>query len=121
VDCILLVLGAIIGSGIFLTPGGIARVTQSSAAVFFVWILGGILTFCGALSYAELGAAYPRAGGIYVYLREAYGRTTAFLFGWCVLLVMVTGSIATLASAFAIYLSILSMSPPPRSLRGRRF
>ena len=112
VDCILLVLGAIIGSGIFLTPGGIARATQSTAAVFFVWILGGILTFCGALSYAELGAAYPRAGGIYVYLREAYGRTTAFLFGWCVFFVMVTGSIATLASAFAIYLSYLvPMSP----------
>lgn len=107
VDCILLVLGAIIGSGIFLTPGGIARTTQSAGAVFFVWILGGILTFCGALSYAELGAAYPRAGGIYVFLREAYGRATAFLFGWCVFFVMVSGSIATLASAFAIYLSYL--------------
>jgi len=106
-DCVLLVLGAIIGSGIFLTPGGIARITQNTAAVFFVWTLGGILTFCGALSYAELGAAYPRAGGIYAFLREAYGRTTAFLFGWCVLWVMVTGSIATLASAFAIYLGYL--------------
>lgn len=58
-DCILLVLGAIIGSGIFLTPGGIARTTQSTAAVFFVWILGGVLTFCGALSYAELGPPIP--------------------------------------------------------------
>lgn len=106
-DCVLLVLGAIIGSGIFLTPGGIARTTQSTAAVFFVWILGGVLTFCGALSYAELGAAYPRAGGIYVFLREAYGRATAFLFGWSVFFVMVAGSIATLASAFAIYLSYL--------------
>ncbi len=111
-DCILLVLGAIIGSGIFLTPGGIARTTQSTAAVFFVWTLGGLLTFCGALSYAELGAAYPRAGGIYAFLREAYGKTTAFLFGWCVLFVMVTGSIATLASAFAIYLSYLVPMPP---------
>jgi len=112
VDCVLLVLGAIIGSGIFLTPGGIARTTQSAAAVFFVWILGGVLTFCGALSYAELGAAYPRAGGIYVFLREAYGRTTAFLFGWCVFFVMVAGSIATLASAFAIYLRYLVPMPP---------
>ncbi len=107
VDSVLLVLGAIIGSGIFLTPGGIARTTQSAGAVFFVWILGGVLTFCGALSYAELGAAYPRAGGIYVFLREAYGRATAFLFGWCVFFVMVSGSIATLASAFSIYLSYL--------------
>jgi amino acid transporter len=106
VDCVLLVLGAIIGSGISLTPGGIARTTQNTTAVFFVWTPGGILTFCGALSYWELGAAYPRAGGMYAFLREAYGRTTAFLFGWCVLWVMVTGSIATLASAFAILISI---------------
>jgi len=106
-DCILLVVGAVIGSGIFLTPSNIARITQSIRALFFIWIVGGVLTFCGTLAYAELGAAYPRAGGIYVFLREAYGRMTAFLFGWCVFFVMVTGSIATLASAFAIYLAYL--------------
>lgn len=106
-DCVFLVIGAVIGSGIFLTPGGIARTTGSVGAVFFVWVLGGILSYCGALAYAELGAAFPRAGGIYVFLREAYGRTTAFLYGWCVFFVMVTGSIATLAAAFAIYLGYL--------------
>ena len=107
IDCVLLVVGAIIGSGIFLTPSGIARTTQNVGAVFFVWVLGGVLTFCGALAYAELGAAYPKAGGIFVFLHEAYGRTTAFLYGWCVFFVIVAGSIATLASAFAIFLNYL--------------
>jgi APA family basic amino acid/polyamine antiporter len=106
-DCAFLVIGAVIGSGIFLTPGGIARTTGSVGAIFFVWVLGGLLSYCGALAYAELGAAFPKAGGIYIFLREAYGRTTAFLYGWCVFFVMVTGSIATLASAFAIYLGYL--------------
>lgn len=106
-DCAFLVIGAVIGSGIFLTPGGIARMTRSVSAIFLVWILGGVLSYCGALAHAELGAAFPKAGGIYVFLREAYGRRTAFLYGWCVFFVVVTGSIATLASAFAIYLAYL--------------
>jgi amino acid transporter len=106
-DCVLLVVGAIIGSGIFLTPSRVAGLTQSVYAVLFVWLLGGVLTFCGALTYAELGAAYPHAGGIYVFLREAYGRLPAFLYGWCVFFVIIPGSIATLASAFAIYLAYL--------------
>lgn len=106
-DCALLVIGAIIGSGIFLTPSSIARATNSVHAVFFVWAVGGLLTFCGAISYAELGAAYPEAGGIYVFLAKAYGKMTAFLYGWCVFLVIVPGSIATLATAFGIYLSYL--------------
>jgi basic amino acid/polyamine antiporter, APA family len=106
-DCILLVVGAIIGSGIFLTPSSIARLTGSVTGLLFVWIAGGVLTFCGALAYAELGSAYPRAGGIYVFLREAYGPLTAFLYGWCNFFVIVAGSIATLASAFAIYLRYL--------------
>jgi APA family basic amino acid/polyamine antiporter len=104
---VLLVVGAIIGSGIFLTPSRIAGLTLSVPAVLFVWLLGGALTFCGALTYAELGAAFPRAGGIYVFLREAYGRLPAFLYGWCLFFVIIPGSIATLASAFAIYLTYL--------------
>ena len=106
-DCVLLVVGAIIGSGIFLTPSRVAGLAQSVHAVLFVWLLGGALTFCGALTYAELGAAFPRAGGIYVFLREAYGRLPAFLYGWCLFFVIIPGSIATLASAFAIYLAYL--------------
>ncbi len=106
-DCAFLVIGAVIGSGIFLTPSNIARTTQSVSGLLFVWVLGGALSFCGALAFAELGAAFPRAGGIYVFLQEAYGRLPAFTYGWCVFFVMVTGSIATLASAFSIYLGYL--------------
>jgi len=106
-DCALLVIGAIIGSGIFLTPSSIARATHNVDAMLLVWIVGGLLTLCGAISYAELGAAYPEAGGIYVFLAKSYGKMTAFLYGWCVFFVIVPGSIATLATAFGIYLSYL--------------
>ena len=106
-DCALLVIGSIIGSGIFLTPGNIARTVQTVESTFLVWIVGGILSFFGALAYAELGAMFPRSGGIYVFLREAYGSLPAFLYGWCVFFVMMSGSIATLAAAFAIYLGYL--------------
>lgn len=111
-DCALLVIGSVIGSGIFLTPGNIARTVQSVDSMFLVWIAGGILSFFGALAYAELGAMFPRSGGIYVFLREAYGPLTAFLYGWCTFFVMQSGSIATLASGFAIYLGyLLPVSP----------
>jgi APA family basic amino acid/polyamine antiporter len=106
-DCALLVIGSVIGSGIFLTPGNIARTVQGVESMFLVWITGGILSFFGALAFAELGAMFPRSGGIYVFLREAYGPLTGFLYGWCTFFVMQSGSIATLAAAFAIYLSYL--------------
>ena len=92
-DCALLVIGAIIGSGIFLTPGSIARTANTVDAVLCVWVFGGLLTLCGAISYAELGAAFPEAGGVYVFLAKAYGNLTAFLYGWCVFFVIVPGSI----------------------------
>src|SRR5215471_12180263 len=112
VDAALLVIGSIIGSGIFLTPSNIARTVHTADRMLLVWVVGGILSFCGALAYAELGAAFPKAGGIYVFLREAYGPLLAFLYGWCTFFVMQCGSIATLASAFAIYLSyLLPFSP----------
>src|SRR5206468_4598740 len=111
-DCALLVIGSVIGSGIFLTPGKIASTVESVESVFLVWVAGGVLSFFGALAYAELGAMFPRAGGIYVFLREAYGPLTAFLYGWCTFFVMQSGSVATLASAFAIYLGYLSPLPP---------
>lgn len=111
-DCALLVIGSVIGSGIFLTPGKIASTVQSVESVFFVWVLGGVLSFFGALAYAELGAMFPRSGGIYVFLREAYGPLLAFLYGWCTFFVMQSGSIATLAAGFAIYLGyLLPVSP----------
>jgi len=75
-------VGLTIGSGIFRVPGTVAAESGSVGAIALVWVLGGVITLCGALTVAELAAAFPRAGGIYVYLREAYGPLPAFLFGW---------------------------------------
>jgi APA family basic amino acid/polyamine antiporter len=98
-----IVIGTIIGSGIFLVPHDIAQQVGSVEALMLAWIVGGTLSLAGALSLAELGTANPTAGGIYVYLREAYGRLFAFLYGWALLLVINSGSLATLAVAFGIY------------------
>jgi basic amino acid/polyamine antiporter, APA family len=98
-----IVVGTIIGSGIFLVPHDVAQQVGSVRSLMLVWILGGVLALGGALSLAELGAATPEAGGVYVYLRQAYGKLFAFLYGWAALLVIESGSIATLAVAFGIY------------------
>jgi len=98
-----IVAGTIIGSGIFLVPHNMALVLHSPSALLSVWVIGGTLALAGALSLAELGAAIPQSGGVYVYLREAFGRLPAFLYGWGLFLVMQSGSIATLAVAFGIY------------------
>jgi basic amino acid/polyamine antiporter, APA family len=98
-----IVIGTIIGSGIFLVPHNVALKVGSATSLFLVWIVGGLLALAGSLSLAELGTAMPDAGGIYVYLREAYGRLFAFLYGWGSLLVIDSGSAATLAVAFSIY------------------
>src|SRR5271167_2285800 len=98
-----IVVGTIIGSGIFLVPHNVAMHVGTPGSLFAVWVVGGLLSLAGALSLAELGAAMPEAGGIYVYLREAYGKPFAFLYGWGMLLVINSGSIATLAVAFGIY------------------
>jgi basic amino acid/polyamine antiporter, APA family len=98
-----IVVGTIIGSGIFLVPHNVAQQVGSVSALYLVWIVGGALALAGALSLAELGAAMPEAGGIYVYLRESYGKLVAFLYGWGSLLVIDAGSAATLAVAFGIY------------------
>jgi APA family basic amino acid/polyamine antiporter len=100
-----IVVGTVIGSGIFLVPNAMVRNVGSPGMVFAVWIFGGALSLFGALSYAELAAALPQAGGEYVYLREAYGPLWAFLYGWTQMFVAKSGSIATLASGFFIYLS----------------
>jgi basic amino acid/polyamine antiporter, APA family len=103
-DGVALVVGTVIGSGIFLVPGTIAKQISSLSVVMLAWVVGGILTIFGALSLGELGSAYPSAGGLYVYLREAYGKTTAFLYGWVLLTMIQSGSIATLAVGFSIYI-----------------
>lgn len=100
-----IVVGTVIGSAIFLVPNDMVRNVGSPAMVFAVWIFGGMLSLFGALSYAELAAALPQAGGEYVYLREAYGPVWAFIYGWTQMWVAKSGSIATLATGFFIYLA----------------
>ncbi len=103
-----IVVGTVIGSGIFLVPKTMVLRVGSVEMVFLVWIFGGLLSLAGALTYAELAAAMPEAGGEYVYLREAYGPLWAFLYGWTQMWVAKSGSIATLATAFFYYLANFS-------------
>ncbi|MGH9721994.1 MAG: APC family permease [Bryobacteraceae bacterium] len=98
-----IVVGTVIGSGIFIVPNTMTQRVGSPAMVFVVWIAGGLLSLSGALSYAELSAAMPGAGGEYVYLRAAYGRLWSFIYGWTQMWVAKSGSIATLATAFFLY------------------
>ncbi len=100
-DVVMIVVGGVIGSGIFLSPSEIARAVPTPLLMLAVWVVGGLFSFFGALAFAELGAAMPEAGGVYVYLREAYGPLISFLFGWTLFLVIDSGSIATLAVAFS--------------------
>jgi APA family basic amino acid/polyamine antiporter len=100
-----IVVGTVIGSGIFLVPKTMINGVGTPSLVFLVWVVGGMLSIAGALSYAELSAAMPEAGGEYVYLREAYGPFWGFLYSWTQLWVAKSGSIATLATAFFVYLS----------------
>ena len=100
-----IVVGTVIGSGIFLVPNTMVKNVGTPGMVFAVWIFGGILTLFGALSYAELAAALPEAGGEYVYLREAYGPLWGYIYAWTQFGVAKSGSIATLATGFFIYLA----------------
>jgi basic amino acid/polyamine antiporter, APA family len=100
-----IVVGTVIGSGIFLVPKKMVLSVGSAEMVFFVFVFGGLLSLAGALTYAELAAMMPEAGGEYAYLREAYGPFYAFVYGWTQLWVAKSGSIASLATAFFIYLA----------------
>jgi basic amino acid/polyamine antiporter, APA family len=103
-DLFLLFIGSVIGSGIFRTPGPILRQVGGSVGIaLLVWIVGGILSLLGALTYAELAASNPEAGGLYCYIRDGFGRAPAFLYGWCLFLVIASGSVAALARAFSEY------------------
>jgi len=106
VTCILLVIGNIIGVGIFTTPGEIARGLPSSGWVLLAWIIGGLMATAGALTYGELGAMYPKAGGNYVFLKEAYGDLWGFLYGMAYCLITSPGAIALLAIGFSEYLGL---------------
>ncbi|MBI4546202.1 MAG: amino acid permease [Gemmatimonadetes bacterium] len=104
-DLTLIVVGTVIGSGIFLVPGAVVRQTGGDVGVALaVWLAGGVLSLLGALTYGELGAMDPQAGGLYVYLRDAFGPLLAFLYGWTLFFVISSGSTATLAVAFSGYL-----------------
>jgi APA family basic amino acid/polyamine antiporter len=111
-DAAMIVVGGIIGAGIFLTPSTVAQNTSSAVELLVLWVVGGLLTLAGVLVYAELGARRPQAGGIYVYLREAFGLLPAFLFGWAMALVNYPGSVAAVATMFAEYLSVALGLPP---------
>ncbi len=100
-----LVIGNVIGSGIFLTTGGMVQELPSTTLVLAAWAAGGLLAMAGGLAYAEMGSMFPRSGGLYVFLSEAYGPIWGFLFGWACLLVILTGSVATVAVGFAEYFS----------------
>jgi APA family basic amino acid/polyamine antiporter len=111
-DAAMIVIGGVIGAGIFLTPATVARNTSSGSQVLILWAIGGLLTLAGVLCYAELGARRPQAGGIYVYLREAFGLLPGFLFGWTMALINYPGSVAAVATMFAEYLcTALGLAP----------
>ena len=104
-DLIFLTIGAVIGSGIFIVPAVVLRQTNGSLAMStMVWLIAGILSLLGALTYGELSAMNPEAGGLYVYIRDGFGRMLAFLYGWTLFFVIGSGSVATLSVAFSNYL-----------------
>ena len=102
-DMTMIAIGSSIGSGIFLTPALIAHQLDSPLWILGLWLVGGIMALCGALTYAELGAMLPRAGGVYGFLTEAYGGLIGFLYGWAYFLVVNTGALGALAVAFSTY------------------
>src|SRR5271168_3014719 len=125
-DGTMIVVGSMIGSGIFIVAADISRQTGSPGGLLLTWVLTGLLTVSAALSYGELAAMFPHAGGQYIYMREAYSPLWGFLYGWTLFLVIQTGTIAAVAVGFARYLGVLfpSISPntwviPPIALGSR--
>src|SRR6202050_175992 len=106
-DSTMIVVGSMIGSVIFIVSADIAHQVQSPALLLAVWIVAGIMTIIGALTYGELAAAMPHAGGQYVYLRESLGPLWGFLYGWTMLLVIQTATIAAVAIAFAKFTAVM--------------
>lgn len=113
-DATALVVGSMIGSGIFIVSADIARQVNSPGLLLVVWVATAVLTMIAALSYGELAAMMPRAGGQYVYLREAFGPLPAFLYGWTLFLIIQTGTIAAVAVAFAKFLAVFWPGAPEK-------
>jgi len=114
-DGTMIVVGSMIGSGVFIVAADITRLTGSAGGLLLTWILTGLLTISAALAYGELAALFPHAGGQYVYLREAYSPLWGFLYGWTLFLVIQTGTIAAVAVGFARYLGVLFPSISPNT------
>jgi APA family basic amino acid/polyamine antiporter len=112
-------MGSMIGSGIFIVSADVARQVRSPGLLIVCWIIGALLTIIAALSYGELAAAMPHAGGQYVYLREAFGRLWGFLYGWTLFVVIQTGTIAAVAVAFAKYTGVFFPLDLRRQLSAR--
>ena len=110
-DATMIVMGGIVGAGIFINPYVVARQVHTPALILGAWALGGLIALAGAFIYAELAARLPRVGGQYAYLREAYHPALAFLYGWALLLVVQTGGMAAVAVTFARYLAELTRTP----------
>ncbi|HEY0099245.1 MAG TPA: amino acid permease, partial [Pyrinomonadaceae bacterium] len=110
-DATMLVMGGIVGAGIFLNPAEVARQVHTPALIIGAWLLGGLIALAGAFVYAELAARRPEVGGQYAYLRDAYHPTVAFLYGWSLLLVIQSGGMAAVAITFALYFRQLTGAP----------
>jgi len=110
-DGTMMVMGGIIGAGIFINPAVVAQRTPNATVALVAWVVGGAIALAGAFCFAELGARHPRAGGGYAYLRDAFGPLAGFLYGWTLLLIIATGAIAAVAVTFARYLAALTGAP----------
>src|SRR5919198_4501741 len=108
IDATMIVVGSMIGSGIFITSAESARLSGAPGWLLLAWALAGLLTITGALCCSELATMMPHAGGVYVFFREAYGPALGFLYGWTLFLVIQTGTIAAVAIAFAKFLGVLA-------------
>src|ERR1017187_3319014 len=114
-DSTMIVVGSMIGSGIFIVSADIARHTGSTSGLLAAWIITGLMTVAAALSYGELAAMMPKAGGQYIYLREAYSPLWGFLYDWTLFLVIQTGTIAAVAVGFARFLGVIWPAISPNS------
>ncbi|MGH7679922.1 MAG: amino acid permease, partial [Gemmatimonadaceae bacterium] len=111
-SAIAIVIGTTIGSGIFRSPAGIADKLPGPLPLAAIWVAGGLLALCGALSFAELGSIFPRTGGVYAYIKEGFGRLPAFLFGWAEITVIRAAAVGAIATTFADYfLRVTGMLP----------
>ena len=106
IDATMIVMGSMIGSGIFITSAESSRLSGAPGWLLLAWAVAGVMTITGALCCSELATMMPRAGGVYVFLREAYGPSIGFLYGWTLFLVIQTGTIAAVAIAFAKFLGV---------------